>query len=72
MSRLTTSQAVAVHTFNPSIQEEEAGRSLWVLDQPGIHTEIQENQGNTEQPYLKKPNQTNYWKLDTKAYQKDE
>jgi hypothetical protein len=30
---------VVVHTFNPSSREAEAGKSLWVLSQSGLHTE---------------------------------
>ena len=44
-----------VHTFNPSTQEAEAGGSLWVQDQPGLHSEFQDSQGcYTEKSCLEK------------------
>ena len=33
------------HTFNPSTLEAEAGGSLWVQGQPGLHSEFQEESG---------------------------
>ena len=50
-----THQAVMEHAFNPSTQEAEAGRSLWVPGQPGLQSELQDSQGYTEKPYLEKP-----------------
>lgn len=35
------------HTFTPKPQEAEAGVSLWVQDQPGLHGRFQDSQ---EQP----------------------
>lgn len=37
---------MVVHFFNPSIWEVEAGISLWVWGQPGIHSEIQTRKGH--------------------------
>jgi hypothetical protein len=31
------------HSFNPSTQEAGAGRSLWVLGQPGLQSEFQDS-----------------------------
>ena len=44
--------AVVVHVFNPSTGEAEAGRFLWVWDQPGLQSKFQDSQGYTEKPYL--------------------
>ena len=43
-----------VHSFNPTSQEAEAGRSLWVQNQPGLQSEFQGSQGYTEKPCLRK------------------
>ena len=40
---LGTKIYVVAHTFNPSIQEAEAGRSLWVRSQPGLQSEFQDS-----------------------------
>ena len=40
--------------FNPSSQEAEAGRSLWVWGHPGLHSVFQDSQGSVERPCLKK------------------
>jgi hypothetical protein len=46
---------VEAHTFNPSTQEAETGRSLWVQGQRGLPSEFQNKQpGYTEKPCLKK------------------
>jgi hypothetical protein len=47
---------VVVHAFDPSTREAEAGgflssRLAW---KPGLQSEFQDNQGNTEKPYLEK------------------
>jgi hypothetical protein len=44
------------HTFNPSTWEAEAG-DFWVLGQPGLQSEFQDNQGYTEKPCLEKKKQ---------------
>jgi hypothetical protein len=44
---------VVTYPFNPSTQEAEAGRSLWVWGQPGLQSEFQDSQGSTEKPFLK-------------------
>ena len=53
------SQVVMAHAFNLSPQEAEAGRSLWVQDQPGLQIEFQDSQDYTEKPCLKKANKQN-------------
>jgi hypothetical protein len=35
---------LVVLSFNPSTQEAEAGRSLWVQEQPGVQDEFQDSQ----------------------------
>ena len=48
-----------MHAFNPSTLEAEAGESLWVQGQPGLHSEFQDSLGYTEKPCLKtKQNKT--------------
>jgi hypothetical protein len=37
--------SIVLHTFNPSTEEAEAGRSLWVQGQPGLQKKFQESQG---------------------------
>jgi len=44
-------QAVVTHSFNPSTGEAEAGGSLWVRGQPGLHLKFQDSQGYTERPF---------------------
>jgi len=44
------------HASNPSIWEAEAGRSLWVGNQPVLHSEFQDSQGYPEKPCLRKTN----------------
>lgn len=36
--------SVMVNSFNPKMREAEAGRSLWVLVQPGLQSKFHENQ----------------------------
>ena len=49
------SQVVVVHTFNPSTRKAEAGRSLWVLDQPSLQSKFQNRlQSYTQKLCLKK------------------
>ena len=48
---------MVAHTFNPSTQEVEAGRSLWVQGQPGLQSELQDSQDYTVKPYLEKQKQ---------------
>ena len=45
---------VVVHVFDPSTQEAEAGGSLCVQGQPGLHREFQDGQGYIVRPCLKK------------------
>ena len=42
--RCKMSRAVAMHTFNPSTLEAEAGGSLWVWGQPSLQSEFQGSQ----------------------------
>jgi hypothetical protein len=47
---------VVAHTFNPSTREAEAGQvDFWVRGQPGLQSEFQDSQGNTEKTCLEKP-----------------
>jgi hypothetical protein len=46
--------AVVALTFNPSTWEAEAGGFL-IQGQPGLQSELQDSQGYTEKPCLKKP-----------------
>ena len=46
-----------LHAFNPRTWEAEAGGSLWVQGQPGLHSEFQDSPRNTEKPYLEKQQQ---------------
>ena len=50
-----TCRVVVAQTFNPSTQEAEAGRSLWVQSQPGLQSESQDSQDC----YIEKPCPTN-------------
>ena len=43
-----------IFIFNPSTWEAEAVRSLWVPDQPGLHSEFQDSQGYIIRLCLKK------------------
>jgi hypothetical protein len=40
------------HTFNPSTQEAEVGRSLWVWGQSSLQSELQDSPGYTEKPCI--------------------
>ena len=48
---------MVAHTVNPSIQEAEAGGSLWFQGQPGLQSKFQDSQSYTEKLCLKKLNQ---------------
>jgi len=37
-------QSLVAHIFNPSTQEVETGKSLWVWGQPALHSECQDSQ----------------------------
>ena len=50
--QLTEGQGVVVHAFNPGTWEAETGE-FWVGGQPGLLSEFQDSQGNTEKPCLK-------------------
>lgn len=41
------------HTFNPSIMEAEAGRSLGLQGQPGLWSKLQDSQGYNKKPCQK-------------------
>ena len=41
---------VVAHTFNPSTWEAEADGYLWVQDQAGPQSQLQDSQGYTERP----------------------
>ena len=45
-----------MQAFDPSTQEAESSGSLWVQDQPGVHSELQDSQGYAEKPCLKNQN----------------
>jgi hypothetical protein len=64
---------VVVHAFNPSTWEAEAGGFL-SSGQPGLQSEFQDSQGNTEEPCLKKnknKKQKNKKKQKTKKKKKE-
>ena len=42
------------YTFDPSTQEEEADRSLWIQGQTGLQSEFQDSQGCVVRPVSKK------------------
>lgn len=42
------------HTFNPSYQETEAGSSLWIQVQPGLHSEFLASKSYLVRPWLNK------------------
>ena len=42
------------YTFDPSTQEEEADRSLWIRGQTGLQSEFQDSQGCVVRPVSKK------------------
>ena len=44
---------MAAHTFNPSTQEADL---LWVRGQPGLQSEFQDSQGDTESHVSKNKN----------------
>jgi hypothetical protein len=48
-----------MHAFNPSTPEAEAeaGGSLWVWGQPGLHQEFQDSRGYIESPISKQQQQ---------------
>jgi hypothetical protein len=46
---------MAVHTFNTSTREAEAGESLEVEGQPGLQSKFQNTQGYKKKPCLKSP-----------------
>jgi hypothetical protein len=48
---------MVVHTFDPSAQEAEAGRSLCTGGQPGPQSEFQDSQGYLEENYQKQQQQ---------------
>jgi hypothetical protein len=50
-------QAVVAHVFNPSTREAEAGGFLSFWGQPGLQSEFQDSQGDTEKPCLEKQKQ---------------
>ena len=57
--RLEIQPCVVVHTFYPSIWEEEAGRSLWIWGWPNVHREFQDSKSYIiENPCHKKNKQT--------------
>jgi hypothetical protein len=48
-------RAVVVHAFDPSTWEAERQADFWVRGQPGLQSEFQDSQRNTEKPCLEKP-----------------
>lgn len=44
---------MVVHIFNPSTQEAEAGRYLWVQGRPGLHSQFQDSYAYIERLCLK-------------------
>jgi hypothetical protein len=56
---------VVAHAFNPSTLEPEAGGFLSSRGQPGLQSELQDSQGYTEKPCLKKQTNKKKKKKDT-------
>lgn len=54
------------HAFNPSTQEAEAGRSLWLWGQLDLQSELQDSQSYIKTPTLKKAERKPYEKLPLK------
>lgn len=52
-----TKTGLMTHACNPSTQEAEARGSLGIQGQPGLHRELQDSQGCTSRPRLKKSKQ---------------
>jgi FKBP-type peptidyl-prolyl cis-trans isomerase len=48
------SQAVVVHTFNPSTWEAEAEAGEFLISRPAWSTEFQDSQGYKDKPFIKK------------------
>jgi hypothetical protein len=45
---------MVAYTFNPSTQEAEADRALWIQGQPGLYTDFQDSLSYIVGPCLKK------------------
>jgi hypothetical protein len=58
------------HAFNPSTQETEAGGSLRVRNQPGLHSEFQDSQGSVVNQTQKISQPTNH-KNEIKSWKKE-
>lgn len=44
---------MVVHAFNTSIQEAQAGRSLWIWEKTGLHSMLQASHGDTVRTHLR-------------------
>lgn len=53
LKKALTKQVIVSHAFNPSTREAEAGGSLWLQSQPGLHGNLPKHQDYIERPYLK-------------------
>ena len=47
---------MVAHSFDPNTQDAEAGRSLFIRDQPGLHAQFHNSQGYIVKAYLKNKN----------------
>jgi hypothetical protein len=54
--------------FNPSTQEVEAGKSLWVQDQIGLHSKFQGSQELQRNSVTKETNKQKLWHWVRKAH----
>lgn len=52
--------SVAAHGFNPSNEEAETGRSVWLWNLPCLYSEFQDSQGYVKRPYLQKRDKQEY------------
>lgn len=59
---------ITAQVFNPSILEAEVGISLWLLGQPGLHSEFQDSQSSIARHCLQKEKNNNNKKQKTKKH----
>ena len=59
---------MSVYDFNPNTWEAEAGGSLWVQEQPGLCSELQDSQGHTVRLFQEKDNNNQTQKVNVKRF----